>query len=185
MIQGLMISWLGDALSPQGRSLLDEESGVAALEFALVLPLLTALLLGAADIAITAARARQVESVASSAAHAVRATAETLLRGLASSLPADRGSPGSGLPPRLPTKVQVPLADFVSLPEHTAGSVTLFLGCAGPGGIAHAPQARCPDGTAAAPFARIEVSAPSGRLVPWPGQVLPADVRARSVIRLD
>lgn len=171
----------------RSASLACDEAGVAALELALVLPLLTALLLGAADIALTAARARHVEAVAQSAAQAVRATAETLLQGLATSLPGPAGAlaPFPPRTPQLPAMVEVPITSLVSLPESMAGSVTLFVGCAGRDGISPAPGASCPDGTATARFASIEVRAPSGRLVPWPGDLLPANVEARTVIRLD
>ena len=183
MINALMAGRISAGGDPGRTSLADEESGVAALEFALVLPLLTTLLLGAADVAITAARARQVEAIAASAVHAVRATAEPLLAGLATALPAPVGTGPrgqNGRPTPAPPAVEVPLSGLVSLPDSTTGSVRLFLGCADAGGIAPAAQTVCPDGAPAVPL-----RAPSGRLVPWPGNLLPADVEARTLIRLD
>jgi Flp pilus assembly pilin Flp len=189
MIEGPMISCTARAPLTLDLSFLDEEKGVAALELALVLPLLTTLLLGAADVAITASRARQVEAVAASAALAIRATTETLLQGVASSMPGFVGAQSLNQPirsnPLVPPVTDLPLEDFISLPEQTSGTVRLFFGCASEEGIAPSSQIQCPNGAAAVPFARIEVSAPSGRLVPWPGRFIPADVSARTVIRLD
>ncbi|WP_448580147.1 TadE/TadG family type IV pilus assembly protein [Thermaurantiacus sp.] len=189
MSKGPMISSTVRAPLTLDLAFLDEEKGVAALELALVLPLLTTLLLGAADVAITASRARQVEAVAASAALAIRATTDSLLQGVASSMPGHAGAQSMNQTirshPQAPPQTDLPLEKFMSLPEQTSGTVRLFFGCPSDKGIAPSAQFRCPNGVAAVPFARIDVSAPSGRLVPWPGQLIPADVSARTVIRLD
>lgn len=166
-----------------------DERGVAALELALTLPLLAVLLLGAADLAVTAARARQVEALTEHAAKAVvRVAGETLppLRP-GGQLPgtAAGGQPGlvqgGGLAP-LP---QLSLASLVDVPADVAASLRLFRGCPGADGIQEVAGTRCPDGSLPAAFAEIAMSAPVERLVDWPEALLAARVSARSLVRLD
>jgi len=80
------------------RRLLADQQGVAALEFALLLPMLSALALATADLALLASRTQQVHALAQSAAAAIArlpeipAAASSPYSSQATSLP---GRPGS------------------------------------------------------------------------------------------
>ncbi|WP_448581184.1 TadE/TadG family type IV pilus assembly protein [Thermaurantiacus sp.] len=178
---------------PQGRDhqaeLLKDERGVAALELALTLPLLTVLLLGAADLAITAARARQVEALTESAAKAVVRLAGDLLpplraRSQISGL-ATSGQPGVQQGPGLAPLPTIRITELVDLPANVTAAVRVFRGCPGDQGIGEAAEARCPDGSPPAAFAEIRMQAPVDRLVDWPSALLPPSVEAKSLVRLD
>lgn len=169
--------------------LLADERGVAALELALTLPLLAALLLGAADLAVTAARAREVEALVEAATKAVVRVAGDLLPPLiAGSLPpgaATRGQPGLSQVPKLAPLPSPSLASLVEVPRDVAASLRLFRGCSGDEGIREVTATRCPDGSAPAAFAEIVMTAPVARLVDWPAALLSPTVSARSLVRLD
>ncbi len=173
-----------------GAGIRADERGVAALELALTLPLFAALLLGAADLAVTAARARQVEALVDSAGKAVvRVTGEILppLRvgfqpGGSAAIGLNGGwNVGSGLPP-LP---RLSLRSLVDLPDDVSASLRLFRGCPGDQGIREVAGPRCPDGSLPAAFAEIAMTAPVDRLVDWPSALLSPSVSARSLVRLD
>ncbi|WP_448585447.1 TadE/TadG family type IV pilus assembly protein [Thermaurantiacus sp.] len=171
---------------PAGR---EDERGAAALEMALLLPVLVALLLGVADVAIAAARAREVEALAGSAAAALQRLARDRPAlpsvaagpaGFASVLSAPVSSGGRPGPRGSPS-----VAELVQLPPGVTGAVTLFHGCPTRQGIAPASSAACPGGGLAASFARIELSASVRRLLPWPETWLSPTVEARAIVRLD
>ncbi len=180
------LAWRADGSRPERRAIdvVGDERGVAALELALTLPLLAALLLGAADFALTAAKARQVEALVDAAAKAVvRVAAETLPPLVAGGQQPGLigGGQGVGLPP-LPT---IPLSSLVTLPADVSPQFRLFRGCPGETGVTAATGARCTDGSPPAAFAEIEMTAPVERLVNWPGGLFPPQVSARSLVRLD
>lgn len=160
--------------------LLADDAGTAALEFALTLPLLALLLLGSADFALTAARARELEALVDSAAKAVR-------RAAAQELPPLRGWAGlqQGGLTSLPPLPGLSLETLVTLPPDVAPKLRLFRGCAAPSGIVPTAALRCPDGSPPPAFAEIEITAPVARLVAWPGGLFPPTVSARSIVRLD
>lgn len=179
---------LGRARRGRNADVLADERGVAALELALTLPLLAALLLGAADVALTAARARQVEELVETAGKAVIGKAAELLPPLRDSMQQPGLAIGSGQQPGLAGLQPLPsivLATLVEIPPDVSSRLRLFRGCAGEAGIGAAAGPRCADGSQPAAYAEIEMSAPVERLVDWPGGLLPPSVSARSVVRLD
>lgn len=172
------------------RAIVTDERGVAALELSLMLPLLVALLLGAADLALTAARARQVEALAESAAKAVVRVAGDLMPPLlAGSRPPGSaiGGPGGGLDQGagLAPLPNLPVTSLVELPDDVSASLRLFRGCPAAEGISEAAGTRCPDGSPPAAFAEIAMTVPVERLVDWPSALLSPNVSARSLVRLD
>lgn len=170
-------------------ALLEDERGIAALEVALLMPMLVALLLGAADVAITAARAREVEALAGSAAKAAQVLARDLLPPAGTRTTNGAGGLINNIPITLPpSPAPLPalaIGDLIALPPDIIGSVALFRGCPSAAGIDPVLAPACPGGVPAAAFARIEVSAPVARLGPWPPGWLSDTVEARTVVRLD
>ncbi|MCS6987743.1 MAG: hypothetical protein NZM40_10035 [Sphingomonadaceae bacterium] len=183
----------------RGRPGLSHDStGAAALELALVLPLLSALLLGLADLAILAARAREVEALATAALRSL------VTRGLPN-LPHPVGAvagpnasaPSSPTGDRLPIPgtlaptalssaellpEAVPLTALVPLPQGVHGTLQVFRGCLTASGIA-----RWPGGCAGRPihlFAEVEIQRSTARLAPWPDDLVPPQVRSHAVVRV-
>ncbi|MFQ3596609.1 MAG: TadE family protein, partial [Sphingomonadaceae bacterium] len=163
---------------------------VAALEFALALPVFVALVLGAADFALTAAKAREAEALVEQAAQAaIRASAE-LLPPLAAGRPGTGHVPGQGgygsggtePPAPLPA---LSLARLVSLPPDARGTLSLFRGCTTALGVEATTASHCSNGAPAAAFAEIAISVEVSRLVNWPDVLFSPTVSARSVVRLD
>jgi Flp pilus assembly protein TadG len=169
------------------------ERGVAAVELALVMPLLAAVLLATVDLAAAAQRADDVEHIARAAGAALRrlhilpplAANAAAANGIGSStagLANTAGVPPPNLPPA-PASATVALSELVALPAGTGGRVELFWGCLG-GTQRASAQARCPDGAGAAPYADIRVAGDVARLLHWPALLLPGRVEARTRVRL-
>jgi hypothetical protein len=77
------------------------------------------------------------------------------------------------------------LTGLVSLPPEASGDLRLFRGCATDEGLAATTASHCGNGTPAAAFAEIAISASVNRLVNWPDVLFSPTVSARSVVRLD
>jgi hypothetical protein len=158
------------------------ERGVAAVELALIMPVVATLLLATLDAATTARRAFEIQSLAEAGAKAIVQL---------DLLPArPRNSSGGGpnlLPPtepNLPNVVEgaIPLHRLLAMPPATVGEARLFWGC---GGDPVPPTAtRCPDGSPLAPYVLVEASGAVDRLVSWPGVLLPPRVDGRALARL-
>lgn len=194
-------------LPPPGhwvRALAADRRGVAALELALIVPVLGTLLLGVADVALADARARELDALATIAAAAARAAGPAGLGATALPLPASPRPPQVTLPgavavnlpaglagavpaPTAVAPVALPLDRLVSLPADIQGTLSLFSACAYPGrGLgAVAPGTSCADGRAPALFARISLQAPLDRLLPWPAGLLADQVATQLVVRVD
>ncbi len=188
-----------NAISPRLYQLAADESGVAAVEFALLLPLLATILLATADLAALASRSFEAQSLAHAAANAIArlptippapSTAGQPSPG-AGSLPGGFGPSATSMRQALPPintanfgLPQVEIASLVDLPAGTDASGELFWGCNQGGQLLSVQTALCPDGGRAAPYVEVFVRASVNRLVAWPDQLLSQQVEARAVVRL-
>jgi hypothetical protein len=173
---------LTDRAEARDRHRASGERGLAAVELALVMPVIATLILATFDAAATARRAHEVHALAHAAAHAV-VRAQLLPPGTdgnegeGANIPPPNtsgGGAGEGLPALL--------GDLVTLPPDTAGNVRLFWGC---GGLPPPPnQPACGDGNPFAPYVDVRVTGSVPRLVQWPGMLLPAEVEGRALVRL-
>lgn len=165
-----------------GPSARPGERGVAAIELALVMPVIATLLLATFDAATVARRAFEVQTLAEAGAKAV-----TRLQLLPAPSSNTSGS-GHNLPPPTPVtpggSVTGPilLDRLLALPPQTLGQARLFWGC---GGVpAPAGRTACADGSPLAPYAEVDVAGDVDRLVRWPGVLLPDRVEGRALVRL-
>lgn len=170
-----------------------DEQGVAAVEFALLLPLLATLMLGIADLAQVAARKSQVHALAQEAAgaiaglHSIPAAPARQDRGNGALSPTIARITLSAMSPALAESAylpKIPIATLLSLPADAHASATLFWGCNASARLLSMQTPRCPDGTRAAAYAEIIVRAPVRRLVAWPHALLAREVVARAVVRV-
>lgn len=149
------------------------ERGAAAVELALVMPVLALIVLATLDTASLAGRAAEVQAIASAAGSA--------LQRLDVLPPPGSASSGVNILPAAPPPA-IALSDLVALPPRTSGTTRLFWGCRGvprPG-----PRGTCPDGSPAAAYAEVRVLGEVRRMVAWPDQLLPGQVEARTMVRL-
>lgn len=136
-----------------------DRRGAAAVEFALLLPMLALLLAGLFDVSRLISASMQVRAAAQAGADFARthgwdaAKVETAARSA------------------------TPLAGVTAAPA-------AFQGCASGGGIVPAPGPACAGGAPAGSFVAVAASAPFRPLAPWPEVVLPDEVRARAVVRI-
>jgi hypothetical protein len=161
------------------------EHGLAAVELALALPFLITFLLASLDLAQAAARAFEAHSVARAAGAALQRLAI-----LPPDLPGNTGGGANVLPPNSwpappapEPAASIPLGDLVTLPPGVEGSTRLYWGC-GPQAASLSGRVTCADGARAAPYAEVVVEASVGRLLAWPGVLLPGEVTARAIVRL-
>ncbi len=146
------------------RKLAADNSGVAALELGLLLPLFTLIFLGIFDTARLAERSWRVQTLAQNGAMAIAALPE---------IPADATTP-------LPV---INVVDLIDLPATASASARIFRGCAHATGIAVAPSPFCPDGLHVAPYVEVSVVMTAPRLVQWPDELLTPIVRGKAVMR--
>ena len=170
-----------------------DEQGVAALEFALLLPLLATLMLATADLTLVTARNFQVQSLAQTAAGAIASlpilpAAPTGQDGRSGGISTAiaRATMPDGLPTPSNTSGQpiIPIGALVSLPADAQASSVLFWGCSANARLLPVRTSRCPDGARPAAYAEIIVRAPVKRLIAWPDRLLASEVVARAVVRL-
>ncbi|MFC3068851.1 TadE/TadG family type IV pilus assembly protein [Phenylobacterium soli] len=142
----------------QARTLLGDRRGAAAVEFALVAPILLLLMAGLVDGSRLIAASMQVNSAA-------QAGADFALRngwnqaGTAAAVSAA----ASGL---------------------DAPGVALSQGCVANATLTAAAGATCPDGRAPGRYVTVTASAPYRSVMRWPGVALPSSVSAKAVVRV-
>jgi Flp pilus assembly pilin Flp len=180
-----------------------DRRGVAALELALVLPLFSLVILGAAQLALAHARARELDGLAVMAAQAVRAHGARLDPDLAVPAFVAGNQDVTSLPPRAaagaviwgavesrprlfaPDQVGSPprLENLLVLPADVSGDLQLYTTCAGnlPGGRGGGTSRRCAAGARGPTLARIHLRAPVPALFP---NLVP-DVSTDLVVSLD
>jgi hypothetical protein len=157
------MNWRRPGGSPGG--LLADRGGAAGLEFALVSPLLAALLFGTLDAARVAARVAEAEALAGAVAAA------------AARLPVP--APAESLPP-LPA---IDPGRLAAVPPGVAVRAQFLYLCPGDSGFVPARAPRCRNGRRAAPYVEVAVEAPVTRLLPLPGDGRRDRVAARALRR--
>lgn len=153
-----------------------DQAGIAALELALVLPLLALIFVASVDFARFAARIHKCDALAQAAAAAIMQLP---------TVPAPVVIPSAN--GTVPMDVQLPEIDvmaLVPLPAGARAASRLFWGCAAESGVAVVPQPICSNGERAAAYAEVSVAMATPRLLDWPDIALPAEVHARSLVRI-
>lgn len=154
----------------------DGEAGLAALELALILPVLALVLTATFDLARFAAHVHKTRALA----HA-GATAITKLP----SIPAPVAiATGLGTVPIAPPLPSVNVAELVALPPNAAASSRLFWGCPRDSDILAVTWPVCADGKLAAAYAEVEITYVARRLFNWPGRILPERISATTLMRI-
>lgn len=155
------------------------EEGVAALELALLLPLLAFIFVAMVDASRFATQVYRGHMIAQSAAVALG----TSLHVPAPPLPVitDRGTLPATLDIMLP---KVDVASLVPLPADASASSLLFWGCPGSAGIVMVALPICNTTQRAAAYAEITVTLPVRKLGGWPEILLPGNVHAQALVRV-
>lgn len=174
MAMGTICARLSCTSKRKGR--LFDDSGAAAVEFALIFPVFAVVLCGAADAALLASRARQADALAAAASQELARLPE-----IPAAPPISIQQAGAvSYPTKLPT---VSLSDLVALPDDASGQARLFWGCAGPDGVEEVSFPQCEAGRAAA-YSDVRLSLPVIRLFSWPESIIPTQVHVRSTARV-
>jgi len=146
---------------PTGRpGLLRERSGAAAVELALLAPVMILILAGLVDAGRLATRRMQVRAAAQAGADYV------LKKGW------DQAA------------VQAAVTSATSLPVTATPAPTVSTGCVTGLSIVAAAGATCPSGTSTGQFAVIRAQTSFTPVMPWPGLSSPTVLDARALVRV-
>jgi Flp pilus assembly protein TadG len=151
------------------------ERGVAALEFALLLPLLSMIFVGTIDASRLIAQSYRAQGLAQAAARA------------AARLPDLPAAPHSGAPTSAgwPTLPGLSVASLVTLPPGAQGSTSLFWACGGTDAqLVPAATPECPPGIRPAGYVRVDLDVPVRYVLAWPDLVLPPVARVSALARI-
>jgi Flp pilus assembly protein TadG len=157
------------------------ERGAAALEFALLLPLLSLVFVGTLDAARLMAEAYRAQTLAADAARAAA-------RQPSIPAPLRRDSSSSSALPALSSSAALPaiaVDELVALPSGAQATGALFWGCANAKQrLEVAGVDGCPDGSRAAGYVRVDLAVPVRYVLAWPDLVLPPVARVSAVARV-
>lgn len=152
------------ALSPLAAShrlaqrLGGDRSGVAALEFALILPVLVVLLAGLVDGSRMIRQSMQVKAAAQAGVDFARAHADQ------------------------PAAIKLAAETATSLA--VTAVVDPFAGCVSGQTITAVQAATCPAGGATGQFVKVATETAFVTLLPWPGGVAPSRLQAQAIVRV-
>jgi hypothetical protein len=152
-----------------------DERGVAALEFALLLPLLSMIFVGTIDASRLVAQSYRAQGMAQAAARAV------------ARLPNLPAAPHSGVLssrgwPPLP---DVSAAGLVPLPPGAQSATSLFWACGGTDmQLVPAVVPECASGARPAGYVRVDLDVPVRYVLAWPDLVLPPVARVSALARI-
>jgi hypothetical protein len=169
----------GCVAAPDGALFPPDQEGAAAVEFALLLPLLAMIFVGAVDAASFATASYRSRMLAQSAATAIARMPAVPAPPPVQRLP--NGSVVIPVPVRLPT---IDVGSLVDLPPGATAEAYLFWGCSGSAGIEEVPLPACADGSPAAAYVRVGIALPVGHLVAWAGIGLPETAATETLVRL-
>ena len=145
---------------PLPRHILTDREGAAAVEAALVMPMLLLLLCGLVDGSRVVVQAMQVHSAAQAGAEYARQKGWN------------------------PAAIQQAVTQASSLAVSANPAPQTFRGCATATGVQQTNAATCPGGGRPGDFVRVYARANYTALMPWPGVPLPATLRGDALVRL-